>query len=271
MKDKYRNCLSNLSYTSSPLVTCDSPHFTKHSHEHFEIYVLVKGKCCYSIDETIYSVLPGDIVLIPACHTHKIRYDTPTHSRRLLYISNTSLPPYTEELIEKTGYIFRNAKVVDEINLLMEKINEEYLHPNYYSSCMVAGYLQIMWGLLLRNHNYYTNEHVYSNTYIPFVLKYIHANYSSDITLGQVAEQCSITPEYLSRIFKSEMGMTFNHYLTSVRMKEAEILLMQTNISVAEIAFTIGYNDSNYFTNKFKKIYNISPTQFRNQHRTTTK
>lgn len=266
MKKKYSDCLSNLSFSSHSLVDSDTSHFAKHYHEHFEIYVLNNGECRYLIDETIYSILPGDIVLIPAFHIHQTSYDTPTHSRQLVYISNDSLPLYTDKIIEKIGHVYRNAKVTDEIKFLIKKVNAESIHPDYYSNYMVTGYLQLIWGILFRNHNDYINQYVCGNTYVLSVLKYIKKNYSSDITLGQTAKKYSMSPEHLSRIFKNETGMTFNHYLTDIRIKEAECLLIQTTMPIGEIAFAVGYNDSNYFTKKFKSIHKISPLQFRNQY-----
>jgi two-component system response regulator YesN len=92
--------------------------------------------------------------------------------------------------------------------------------------------------------------------------EFIKGNYNEELHLKDVATAISISPQYLSKIFKDEVGINFIDYLTTVRIEEAKKMLKQENLSIKEICFRIGYNDPNYFSRLFKKIVGISPTEY---------
>ena len=100
------------------------------------------------------------------------------------------------------------------------------------------------------------------------ILNDIKSNYHCDITLSRTAREHSISPEHLSRIFKKETGLSFHEYLTSIRLKEAERLLkLEEKKSVSEIAFSCGFNDSNYFSLVFQRIQGVTPFQMLRSYR----
>jgi two-component system response regulator YesN len=78
-----------------------------------------------------------------------------------------------------------------------------------------------------------------------------------------VAQAVHISPYYLSHLFKEELGVTFIGYLTKVRIEQAKILLLETNLTIQQISYMVGYQDSSYFTKVFKKLEGRTPTQFR--------
>ncbi|NLJ40482.1 MAG: helix-turn-helix transcriptional regulator, partial [Clostridiales bacterium] len=94
--------------------------------------------------------------------------------------------------------------------------------------------------------------------------QFINENYSkSGTTLNSVADYVCVSPNHFSAIFSQNTGMTFSEYLTYTRIKKAKELLITTNMKAYEIAFKVGYNDSHYFSNVFKKTVSLSPTDFR--------
>ncbi|MBL4931504.1 response regulator [Clostridium paridis] len=92
--------------------------------------------------------------------------------------------------------------------------------------------------------------------------KYISDNYSLDITLDEIAKEACVSPHYFSRLFKEETGENFIDYLTRVRINKAKDLMQNSNISIKEICYKIGYNDPNYFSRLFKKVQKVSPTDY---------
>lgn len=95
--------------------------------------------------------------------------------------------------------------------------------------------------------------------------KYIEENYSKEISMELVAEIINLSPYYFSKIFKKIEGTTFIDYLTFVRIEKAKELLYDHKLSLKEICFQVGYNDPNYFSRVFKKVTDISPSEFRYQ------
>ena len=98
------------------------------------------------------------------------------------------------------------------------------------------------------------------------IIKYVNRHYQENITLEQISKAFARSRSSISHTFKGETGQTFREYLISVRLRSAKSLLLYSNLSVTEIAFSVGFNDSNYFSNVFKKYMGISPIKYRNAH-----
>lgn len=84
-----------------------------------------------------------------------------------------------------------------------------------------------------------------------------------NITLKDVAEKYSFSPNYLGQIFKEEMNMNFSDYVSMLRMEKAGTLLMETNLKVYEIAGLIGYRYLPYFSRQFKDYHGKTPLEYR--------
>lgn len=117
---------------------------------------------------------------------------------------------------------------------------------------------------LFKVMNYvYEREAVRRYPVLQNVFVYIDENIHSDIGLNQIIESCSISQGYLSRIFKSQFHVSVMEYLHLKKMHLAKGYFYLTNDSVAEVAFKLGYNESNYFSKVFKKYENKTVQQYR--------
>lgn len=92
---------------------------------------------------------------------------------------------------------------------------------------------------------------------------YIHDHYRESVSLEDVAEYVELTPTYFTKLFKDQTQQTFIDYVTDYRIEKSKELLRQTNLSLKEIAYEVGYKDPNYYSRVFKKWTNLSPKQFR--------
>ena len=79
-----------------------------------------------------------------------------------------------------------------------------------------------------------------------------------------LACEVQVNANYLSSIFSQSMEKTFTEYVTEKRMEKARKLLRDTTVATAEIAATVGYKDSHYFSFVFKKTQGVSPRDYRN-------
>lgn len=91
---------------------------------------------------------------------------------------------------------------------------------------------------------------------------YINEYYGSDITIEALANKLFISSSYLMHIFKQEVGKTFNEYLIDVRIQKAKELLKDPRYKIYEVCQKVGYNDPKYFSQIFKKVVGISPSEF---------
>ncbi|MFZ5649623.1 MAG: helix-turn-helix domain-containing protein [Bacillota bacterium] len=95
------------------------------------------------------------------------------------------------------------------------------------------------------------------------VKQYINENYAREISLDELARHVFLSPFYLSRIFSEEAETSITDYIKKVRIGKAQSLLMSTGRSIAEVAYSVGYKDPNYFSRVFKSLTGKAPHQYR--------
>lgn len=109
-------------------------------------------------------------------------------------------------------------------------------------------------------------ENMFSNATFMKLIQYVDENYREDISLSQVAQALYMSPNYVSKLFKKGIGVTFVHYVTQKRIEDAKELLMSTDRSLTDIAGDVGFHDYFHFIKTFKKMTGLTPGQYRNQN-----
>jgi len=94
-------------------------------------------------------------------------------------------------------------------------------------------------------------------------MRVMEQNLDKRMTLAFLAASVHVTPAYLCRLFKSEIGVAPIQYINRLRIQRAHDLLQSSFLSVKEIAGAVGYSDPSRFSRDFKKKYQIAPTVFR--------
>lgn len=102
--------------------------------------------------------------------------------------------------------------------------------------------------------------------YVQYAIRYIDTHYQEDISLDMVATKIGISPFYLSRLIKQIKGIAFVEYLTDVRIRKAKVIALETELSIAEIAFKCGYSNISYFYKVFKKATGETIGEYRKNH-----
>lgn len=95
------------------------------------------------------------------------------------------------------------------------------------------------------------------------ITKYMQEHLSEDVSLHILSEEFHLNSQYISQLFKNEIGVNFLTYLTNIRMEHAKKLLLSTSLSIAEVSEQSGYGDYRVFTKVFKKSEEITPSQYR--------
>lgn len=238
-----------------------APQSHDHYHNSFEVYYLQKGTCWYFIDKKSYHLTAGDIALIPAGVIHKTSYETPTSSRTVFNCADSFIPESVRKLMEQTPYFARTNATAPTVDALFAQIQAEYEHPDEYSMDAIRTKVASLF-LLIARENGKSHEEKPESPIVEKAVAYIRKHYMQAVTLQAVAEQCYVSREHLSRIFKKETGFGFNEYLNVYRMQKANAMLTENPKSkVSQVAIQCGFNDSNYFSKQYKKMYGIAPTK----------
>ena len=236
---------------------------TQHYHPHYEIYYMKEGRCRYFIDDRSYDVEAGDIVFIPKGCIHRAHYFGQIHSRLLINCTEDYIPDVICEHLSESRYVYRSREIAKHVEKLFLQIEYEYTHPDEFTKASLMCFTSQIFFLMLRhpgNHE----EAATGNDLVDSVVKYIRQNFTNDIKLSAVAKMKSVSVEHLSRTFKLCTGFGFNEYVTLLRLRHAEEMIKSNpEMTISEIAYECGFNDGNYFSYKFKKMYGIPPIKAR--------
>ena len=88
-------------------------------------------------------------------------------------------------------------------------------------------------------------------------------HFNEDMTPQELSERFFLNPVYISQLFRKRTGMTYQNYLTRLRIDRARRYLEETDLMVYEISERVGYSDTAYFSRVFEKTTGIRPTDYR--------
>ena len=187
-------------------------------------------------------------------------------SSKLFRSTSTPQQPTCElDILDSIPAVFTPTHF-SEMKLLYQRISQYFL-PNFYDNKLQNLYMAELLFLILADANKHNQrilkKSVKGNSYIKNACKYINLNYAKAITINDIASQLSINPNYLIRLFKKELGTTPNQYIIEIRLLHAQSLLAQTDYSIQYVSQQCGFNTPSYFTKCFKRVFNISPFEYR--------
>jgi len=145
---------------------------------------------------------------------------------------------------------------LDELEQMMEKVLEKL------DSGQVLELLEEMLILVLAEKTSDINGNI--RDVVREAAKYIDLNYNEELTLVSLSAKFFVESSYFSRVFKQETGKNLMIYIANKRIEKAKEIMAQSDISMAEVAFMVGYDDYTYFSKVFKKVTGMSPREYRN-------
>ena len=246
-----------------------------HEHPYYEIGYLIGGARKVFINHTLYTLKTGDLVLIGKNEIHRaVQVDDEGTNTISLSFAEKYLNPLwehygktcIEELLEKRVFHFE-LKQKRNLEKFMHSMIFEYRHPDKFTQHSQELFIEELFIQLLRAADKADcKEPTYEDEEykrMQEAARYISKQFQKEITLPQIAIRYGVSTSYFSKKFKIVTGFSFKEYLTAVRIREACNLLIQSNISITEVALKCGFSDSNYFGDAFKKVKGVSPRAYR--------
>lgn len=109
------------------------------------------------------------------------------------------------------------------------------------------------------------------NSKVRVAVRFIEDNLHRDMYVDEVSQFVGLSRSRFCHLFKSEVGMPFTQYVKQRRMVKASRLLETTFEPIKAIAYEVGYNNPDYFESEFKKVYGLTPSEYRVKHVTDTR
>lgn len=182
-----------------------------------------------------------------------------------LHFTGTDIPKILSNIIDKSENVLHVSNPA-KIQTLFESIADSCLEQTEESQTICDSYLRI---LLIRLNSMTLDSREHPNAsrlkYLD-CYNYINNNFSTIISIENIADNCCISSIYLCRLFKQYAHISPMAYVTKLKMNKAALLLVQTDYSIKQISFMLKYENQYYFSRTFKRVYGISPKHYRENH-----
>lgn len=252
-----------------------------HSHTFFEMIYVYSGSCKQKISQNTISLSTGDICIIPPGITHTVEvFDesiiinvlmrkSTLHNIFFNFLRTPNILSafFLNNIYSKNGndYIIFHSGNDNDLKEKFIYMLWETMSKNLYYYQMISNTIMLIFGLLIRNYERSVEMPTFtqkSDVQRFALLQYIQDNFTT-VKLEHVAERFHYTPEYTSKLIKQATGHTFTQILQQVRLERAQVLLQDTNLTIADISNQIGYETTEHFIRTFKKCLNVTPTEYR--------
>lgn len=253
-----------------------------HTHFQYEIYYFHHGKANYLINDRVYALEAGDLILMHGMTLHKAHADPKIEYKRTIihfdpyYFSQLIQPGYTGNLLEpflklRNIRLQLDGRVKEEMEQCLSRLEELYVRQTPLSlQRFQAGLvdLLLMIGELCRSPLqevpvFPTSKEQHAQA----IMSYLEKRYKEDLSLDQLQDQLHLSKFYLAKTFKEVAGMTIFQYLMHRRIYEAKLLLIRSNASITDIGYEVGFKHPSHFSRAFKNHTAQTAEQYRKQHR----
>jgi AraC family transcriptional regulator len=215
-------------------------------------------------DNNTYSAKVNDVIFLN-CHEPHGYYTETGWEILWVHFDGNSSKQFFELIYNLSGVILPLGKS-NVIQHSLTSIINGYKTSKPLPESVFSLYIhRILTEMILLSSNYSDIEAPKINPVFE-AITYIESNYSKNISLKDVSSYVNLSPYHFSRIFKKETGYSPYEFIIKTRIDKAKILLKQTNMSIKEIAFSVGFNCESNFIDTFRKSINQTPKAFRDTH-----
>ncbi|WP_418570025.1 AraC family transcriptional regulator [Hominenteromicrobium sp.] len=245
-----------------------------HAHDFLELYCFLDGSVTYYIEDQVYDLCPGDLLIIPAGKMHRpvIANEHAAYERMVLWIT----PQYLQGIDSPAGDLQKNLQKVGEhgycvpfrgdetvfVTALLKKLL--YMQKNDTDPKFCAGAVELYLWTIFRSYGVIDTTHRNETQVIPQVIRYITEHFSEPLTLEDIAAEFFVSKSYLNRHFKAYTNSTVYAYIMALRLTHARRMLRE-GIPAVEAGRECGFSDYSTFYKAFKTQTGLSPQQFKSR------
>ena len=239
--------------------------YPRHSHDYYVNSLIAQGRQSFTHNGTKYRTPPGGLILINpgAVHTGEAA-DTQGFELRALYPSLSLMETAVLELTGRRALPYFKEVLVEHAwaTNSVSSLHKAILEGAGMLECE-SRILWIMSQLIKRYADVGSTERHpgREKRAIQQARQYIDEHFAESVTLQMLAQYTSLSPYYLLRAFRAEVGMPPYAYLESVRIRHTQRLI-KAGLPLAEVAAELGFSSQSHMTRQFKKIIGVTPGQY---------
>ena len=250
----------------------DDASFPPHWHDFFEILYITRGGFYVSLDDAVYEAGSGDIIMINSGIIHSF-FDTRPKTAVLGY--QFSITCLDESFIDLRDIVFQNPVIgknmmhdslYSHMCRIMQEISREYQERKTGYELAIKSRLYDLLIVILRGMP--KLEHKIPSTKSKHIYNFILKNYDNpDLVLENAASALNLSKFHFAHLFKKYMGYSFHSYLTTTRVNFAKRYLIETKMTITDVAFHSGFSSLQTFNRVFKAFTGFTPGTYRRENR----
>ncbi len=247
--------------------TLVSPHY----HKAYELIEISAGSPLLYIDAGVYRCKAGDIFFIPPFAVHSLQSETEDCIIRGITFEGKLLDEIAcnialDEILSRecvASFCTREGDLLHQgMQSRFEKVFDAYHTPSSTRRIAILSALYGLLEMLLMKYAPKAKTSRNERRILP-AIRYMEAHYPETITLASISNELNMCNDHTIRLFKAITNKTPIQFLTDLRLSEAIKLLVETDLSIGEIAVRTGFSDANYFSKVFKDRLCRSPRDYR--------
>lgn len=235
--------------------------FPMHSHTYYEMLIYEPFDGYIIINDSKFFINSRTTVLIPPSHFHSISVTgCRSYVTKVSFAENALGVFFVQKIV--SPLIVQDIDENNLINLLFDKILT-YSEQTEYSCALIHAILICLTesGRAIEN-----TADKKSNRLALRAAHIINERFCSKITLGTIAHELGISPQYLSNVFSKTMNIKLCDYICLMRLRYAAALILEGKMNITEICFECGYQNLSHFVRSFKKHFGVTPKCFAQSH-----
>ncbi len=251
-------------------------HIPLHWHDEVQFVRIIKGEAIFQVNEERLEVREGEGLFINSGCLHMAEekdqsgciymcLNVSPHFLLSQELYSTYVSPYLQAT--NLPYIFIDAKEVWGKNIIdaMLNVNESIQQKLPYYELDLTVQLTNMWKNLLVNgfHLEYDQTEIVKSQRMKQMLNWVHLHYAEKMLLDDIARAGQLSRSECCRYFKRMLRTTPLNYVMDYRIQKSVLLLQESDSTVTEVAYQVGFNSTSYFIDKFRKSMNVTPLAYK--------
>lgn len=260
----------------------------EHSHDYMQIWYAMSGCCEHHVNGKSHRLTKGDLFVLPPFVAHRIKViekmeiriigcefsagfineNIPSQDLNTSLFDFAYLEPFlvSSDIVRPRLNLYGKSQVI--VEQLLEDMLQEYEKEQKYYEITIKADLLKMLAIIARE--YESSSDISSQDIfrqyrdaVSEAIRYIDGHFTERIYMKDICKIAMMSHTYFTYLFRQISGKTFVEYVNSLRVRKAAEMLRNSDNSIQDICFDVGYNDPTYFDRVFKKITGLSPSKYR--------
>lgn len=259
------------------IIMDDKTYVDRHWHDWLEFCYVEDGEFEITIDEKTLTLYSGDLLMINFGLMHSLIAKKKTHLlsfqiscqylvENVPWFDPSHILCYSRAIASYQEYqnYAELIKTFQEMTTLFKKQDEVSLLG--YQGKLYTFIYQLQ-TIFQKDQNIIKNRSFLPllnnrNDFVVRIIFYINSHYQDNLTLEDLADEFHVSPQYISKVLKKELSMTYRQYLNIIRLKSAKYFMFHSNKNITDIAYECGFPNVHSFIDLFKKCYGMTPKKY---------